>query len=1047
MPGPSSLRSRLSGSSTSSLSSTFSDITSATTSSVHSEASNSNSKTNAFFASPWSTHPPSPTPSPPPAPPPKPRSLTEEFFSTPARPPSPPASSIVGAASKQNAIHPSRIFPSRYTSHLRSPHSQSHLINFDHLADSTARAHSHSHPGHERESSDYSNPSSCSSSFAEPRLPTPPPSASISRRSLHRDDTIMPIDFTPPHSKDEAFASAEEATPRPADLEPNLLHFERSLLLKHNQGLITEDEDGEDPHPGSIIELSALPLSPLSINFSIASPDTSIDRGTPTPTNESSNFAPSFSTTTPGLSYSPESVASPLPRAPEPAELTETPRLRLVKSLGHGAFSAVWLAEDLSRVPLTLVSKKSVRDLRRRASGKGRDRERREREKERARKERRAIEMKALPPPPPEVPLKTTETTPTPATARRPPNRLREGLRNMLSFSRTSSVVPAMPSPISSSLSGASEDNTLSRNSSIKSLPSIASDRSSLSRDSSVRSSTSISKEPSRNSSLRLALHRQFEEDEEGGHHIPRDAAAASLSRDSSLRKFRARVRGTKPASRLGRAYLDERDGEMGTPMEFAYASQTHSASVPASDGRRSRKSSLASTSTASAASNSNFNGGGGIWGTGRLVAVKMTPRKPRGPHARAYLPSKYHAAPSPPLHLDASYPRPAVFTRRGFTGVGESVLRRIWCELCKAVGWMHGVGLVHRDIKLENILLTTPIFTSLTPTSPAQPSPTSPHPSTLIKLTDFGLSREAYAAPELVTGASGGYDARRTDAWACGVVLYALVGRGLPFGEGVGGEGKEHKIGGERGWRRRVVNGEEALVNADCEGEWEWPAGGGGGGGGERSEMSTGEPMQVHEHEEEELPRGEADRWRLLVRDPRKRARIVDLWDDVWMQGGFSASSNSGQQQEGEGPVSASSNVLVDEEAESRTREETRGYGSSPLPPAHARARAFYEEDDLDKDEVMRDDREPEEEEDEYRFYDQPSAFGRDYFFEGEDGSEGYGYEGEGEEGVEEAEDPFVFGDGGLDAEEGLDDEEEEEGGCLFDHEGIDSITRREVV
>ena len=34
---------------------------------------------------------------------------------------------------------------------------------------------------------------------------------------------------------------------------------------------------------------------------------------------------------------------------------------------------------------------------------------------------------------------------------------------------------------------------------------------------------------------------------------------------------------------------------------------------------------------------------------------------------------------------------------------VGESVLKRIWCELCKAVGWMHGVGLVHRDIKLES--------------------------------------------------------------------------------------------------------------------------------------------------------------------------------------------------------------------------------------------------------------------------------------------------------------------------------------------------------
>ena len=38
-----------------------------------------------------------------------------------------------------------------------------------------------------------------------------------------------------------------------------------------------------------------------------------------------------------------------------------------------------------------------------------------------------------------------------------------------------------------------------------------------------------------------------------------------------------------------------------------------------------------------------------------------------------------------------------------GYFSLGESVLKRIWCELCKAVGWMHGVGLVHRDIKLES--------------------------------------------------------------------------------------------------------------------------------------------------------------------------------------------------------------------------------------------------------------------------------------------------------------------------------------------------------
>lgn len=37
------------------------------------------------------------------------------------------------------------------------------------------------------------------------------------------------------------------------------------------------------------------------------------------------------------------------------------------------------------------------------------------------------------------------------------------------------------------------------------------------------------------------------------------------------------------------------------------------------------------------------------------------------------------------------------------YAKVSEPAIRRMWGELCRAVGWMHGVGLVHRDIKLES--------------------------------------------------------------------------------------------------------------------------------------------------------------------------------------------------------------------------------------------------------------------------------------------------------------------------------------------------------
>lgn len=70
-------------------------------------------------------------------------------------------------------------------------------------------------------------------------------------------------------------------------------------------------------------------------------------------------------------------------------------------------------------------------------------------------------------------------------------------------------------------------------------------------------------------------------------------------------------------------------------------------------------------------------------------------------------------------------------------------------------------------------------------------------HPHALITLTDLGLSRripappvspllttrcgsEDYAAPELILGQQ--YDGRATDAWALGVLLYALMEGRLPF-------------------------------------------------------------------------------------------------------------------------------------------------------------------------------------------------------------------------------------------------------------------------
>jgi protein-serine/threonine kinase len=77
----------------------------------------------------------------------------------------------------------------------------------------------------------------------------------------------------------------------------------------------------------------------------------------------------------------------------------------------------------------------------------------------------------------------------------------------------------------------------------------------------------------------------------------------------------------------------------------------------------------------------------------------------------------------------------------------------------------------------------------------PSNPIDIKSLPSPLVKLTDFGLARfidptnpllttrcgsEYYSAPEIIMAQP--YDGRRTDAWACGVVLFALATRVLPF-------------------------------------------------------------------------------------------------------------------------------------------------------------------------------------------------------------------------------------------------------------------------
>ncbi|KAI9645700.1 hypothetical protein NHQ30_006442 [Ciborinia camelliae] len=116
------------------------------------------------------------------------------------------------------------------------------------------------------------------------------------------------------------------------------------------------------------------------------------------------------------------------------------------------------------------------------------------------------------------------------------------------------------------------------------------------------------------------------------------------------------------------------------------------------------------------------------------------------------------------------------------------SLLRRMFSELIGAVQYLHERHIVHRDIKLENVLVNLPQHEL------AKPQDWTKYPYSIITLTDLGLSRRVaddeklttrcgsddYAAPEVIMGQP--YDGRATDAWSLGVLLYALLESRLPF-------------------------------------------------------------------------------------------------------------------------------------------------------------------------------------------------------------------------------------------------------------------------
>ena len=109
-----------------------------------------------------------------------------------------------------------------------------------------------------------------------------------------------------------------------------------------------------------------------------------------------------------------------------------------------------------------------------------------------------------------------------------------------------------------------------------------------------------------------------------------------------------------------------------------------------------------------------------------------------------------------------------------------ELEARIIFRQIVSGVGYLHGRGIAHRDLKLENLLLA------------------ERGDIARVKIADFGLAKGGaatslsticgtpqYVAPEVIAkGARSGFHSYdlACDIWSCGVILFVLLGGYPPF-------------------------------------------------------------------------------------------------------------------------------------------------------------------------------------------------------------------------------------------------------------------------
>lgn len=110
---------------------------------------------------------------------------------------------------------------------------------------------------------------------------------------------------------------------------------------------------------------------------------------------------------------------------------------------------------------------------------------------------------------------------------------------------------------------------------------------------------------------------------------------------------------------------------------------------------------------------------------------------------------------------------------------MADDEARRLFRQLITATEYFHSLGIVHRDLKCENLLLDLSYNLVVSDFGFARGQPINAETGKR-RLSQTFCGSYAYAPPEILRGIA--YDGAIADIWSVGVVLYTMVSASLPF-------------------------------------------------------------------------------------------------------------------------------------------------------------------------------------------------------------------------------------------------------------------------